>query len=258
MRMRIEHQVAVITGASSGIGAELARQLASLGVRVGVTARREEKLRELTLEIQARGGTAIAEPADAMDIQATRNAIHRLVEQLGPVDLLVANAGIGLSTSPSRFSAESIEQMMRVNVIGAAAAIEAVLPSMLERRRGHLVGISSLAGYRGLPTVGGYSASKAALSSLFESLRVDLRTRGITVTTVHPGYVKTPMTEGSTRSQPFLMDVGPAAAVILRGIAARRREVNFPWPMAALVGLASWLPNPVYDRVARVLLGKHR
>jgi short-subunit dehydrogenase len=113
-----------------------------------------------------------------------------------------------------------------------------------------LVGISSLAAYRGLPGSAGYCATKAGLSALLEGLRVELRRHGIAVTTVHPGFVRTPMTDGAGHPQPFLMNAAPAAAVILRGIAARRREVNFPLPMATLMGLIRHLPNPIYDRAA--------
>jgi short-subunit dehydrogenase len=247
--MRIDSRVAVVTGASSGIGAELARQLAAEGVHVGLTARRAEALESLAAQIRGAGGTVAVAPADAMDPGATKGAIAKLAAELGPIDLLVANAGLGVSTPASGFSAEAVEQMMRVNLIAPAYAVEAVLPQMIERGRGHLVAISSLAGYRGLPGTSGYSASKAGLSALFEGLRVDLRRKGIAVTVVHPGYVRTPMTEGADHPQPFMMEVEPAARIILRGIAARRRYVDFPRPVAAFMGLARVMPAPVYDRL---------
>lgn len=254
--MRIEGRVAVVTGASSGIGAELARQLAAAGLAVGLTARRTEPMEALASEVRSRGGTAAVATADAADVPATRQAIARLADALGPVDLLVANAGMVLETSAASFSATAVEKMLRVNVVGAAAAIEAVLPGMLERGRGHLVGISSLAGSRGLPGISGYSASKAALSTLLEGLRIDLRGRGVAVTAVHPGYVRTPMIEGTEHRRPFVVPVDRAARRILRGIAARRRVVNFPAPMAAAVALGRWLPGPLYEAAARRLLAE--
>jgi short-subunit dehydrogenase len=252
--MRIDSRVAVVTGASSGIGAELARQMAALGVRVGLTARRAEALEALAQEIRAKGGTAAVAPADATDPAALRAAIGGLAGTLGPIDLLIANAGLGLDTPVDRFSAETVEQMVRVNLIAAAYAIEAVLPEMLRSGRGHIVGISSLAGYRGLPGTAGYSATKAGLTALLEGLRVELRGRGIAVTTVHPGYVRTPMTAGAKHPQPFLMEVEPAARVILKGIAARRRDVAFPWPAATFMALVRLMPGMVYDRLAGHLL----
>ncbi len=139
--------------------------------------------------------------------------------------------------------------MVRVNLIGAAYAIEAVLPEMLRRGRGHLVGVSSLAAYRGLPGSSGYCATKAGLSALLEALRPELKPRGIAVTTVHPGFVRTPMTAGAKHPQPFLMDVEPAARIIVRGIEAGRRRIDFPMPMVALMTLVRLMPGPIYDRV---------
>jgi short-subunit dehydrogenase len=252
--MRINAQVAVVTGASSGLGAELARQLAARGVAVGLTARRVEALEALAGEIRSRGGTAAVAPADAADPSATRLAVRTLAEAHGPIDLLIANAGVALPSPGGRFSAESLDGMVRVNLIGAAYAIDAALPAMLERGRGQIVGISSLAAYRGLPGSVGYSASKAGLTALLEGLRAELRPRGIAVTAVHPGFVRTAMTAGSADPQPFLMDVEPAARIILKGIAARRASIAFPRPTAALATLGRWLPAGISDTLARWVL----
>lgn len=247
--MSLAGRVAVITGASSGIGAELARQLAVAGMHVGMTARRADRLDAVAAEIRDRGGTAATAPADAADPEQTRNAIARLADRLGPVDLLVANAGLGLTVSGLAFSACGVERLVRVNLLGAAYAIEAVLPAMLSRGRGQLVGVSSLAAFRGMPGGSGYCASKAGLSKLLESLRTELQPRGIAITVVHPGYVRTPMTADAAHWQPFLMDVEPAVRIIVRGIAAKRREINFPWQLVLLMRLANWLPGSLYDRL---------
>lgn len=249
------YEVAIVTGASSGIGAELALQLAALGVHVGLTARRRDRLEELTGQIQSRGGTAVFAAADAADPEATRQAIHTLHGQLGPVDLLIANAGLGLTRPGSEFSAEEFRQMVAVNLTGAALAIEAVLPEMLERRQGHLVGMSSLAGFRGLPGAAGYCATKAGLNTLLESLRVDLRGTGVDVTTVNPGFVRTPMIAASADRRPFVLEAPEAARRIIRGIQKRRRVVAFPWPMVLAMSLARRLPNALYDRLAGPLVG---
>ena len=243
-------RIAVVTGASSGIGAELARQLADGGFRVGLTARRVEALEALAAEIRDRGAIAAVAPADAADHDATLAAFARLAEELGgPIDLLIANAGLGIGTPVIGFSAAEFERMVRVNLLGTAYAIEAVLPSMLERRRGQIVGISSLAAYQGLPGGSGYGATKAGLSTLLQGLRLQLLPHGIHVTTVHPGYVRTPMTEGASHAQPFLMDAERACRIILKGVRARKRTVDFPWPMAALVRVARLLPGAVFDRL---------
>ncbi|MEW4566483.1 SDR family NAD(P)-dependent oxidoreductase [Tautonia sp. JC769] len=245
---------AIVTGASSGIGAALARQLAGQGVRVGLTARRLDRLEGLAESIRAAGGEAAVAPADAADRRATAGAIARLERELGPIDLLIANAGLGRSSPAVGFSAEVVEEVVRVNLIGAAAAIEGVLPGMLARGHGQIVGISSLAGFRGLPGSSAYCASKAGLSTLLEGLRPDLRRRGVLVTVVHPGFVRTPMTEASRHVQPWMMDADRAAAIILKGIARGRRRVDFPAPTLALMRLVRFLPGSVYDRLApRVL-----
>jgi len=255
--MKFAGEVVAITGASSGLGAEMARQLARAGLRVGLTARRSERLEGLAEAIRAEGGTAAVEPADAADPDATRSALAAIARRLGPIDLLIANAGVAEPTPGDVFPAGAFDRMVRVNLTGPAYAIEAVLPSMVERRRGQIVGISSLAGYRGLPGSAGYSATKAGLSALLEGLRPELRRLGIAVTTVHPGYVRTEMTAGQGHPMPFLMDAEAAARIILRGIAARRSRVDFPRPMAAFLGLVRLLPDFLYDPIAaRVMLGR--
>jgi short-subunit dehydrogenase len=235
----------------------MARQLAGVGLKVGLTARRGDELEGVADSIRAGGGTACVAVADAGDREATRSAFEAIARQLGPVDLLVANAGVGIGTAAEAFSGEAFERMVRVNLIGAGYAIEAVLPEMIRARRGHIVGISSLAAYRGLPGSAGYCATKAGLSALLEGLRPDLRRLDIAVTTVHPGYVRTPMTEPQTNYQPLLMDVEPAVRIILDGIARRRTRVDFPRRMAGLLGLVRLLPDAIYDPlVSRFLRGR--
>jgi short-subunit dehydrogenase len=242
--------VAVVTGASSGLGAEMARQLAKAGWKVGLTARRVEELEAVANSIRQEGGTAVVVLSDAADSESLRQAFRSMVDQLGPVDLLIANAGVGRGTSGRDFSAERFEQMVRVNLISVAYAMEAVLPSMIERGKGQIVGISSLAGFRGLPGSAGYGATKAGLSALLEGLRAELKEYGISVTTVHPGYVRTPMTAGQSNSQPLLMDVDRAVRIILKGVEARRTRVDFPWRMATLVKLVRLLPDSLFDQLA--------
>lgn len=257
--MRGEGKVAVVTGASSGLGAELARQLGTLGWQVGLTARRAVDLGVVAREIREAGGTAEVAPADASDGEATAAAFRLLVRRLGPVDLLIANAGVGLEVSARSFTAERFNQMTQVNLIGPAVALEQVLPAMIERQSGHVVAISSLAAYRGLPGSAGYSATKAGLTALWEGLRPELRRLGIAASVVHPGYVRTPMTAGQLHPQPFLMEADQAARIILRGLERQQPRIDFPGPMVALLQLAKLLPVSLFDPIAaRILLGKHR
>jgi len=250
MARRIDAEAAIITGASSGLGTELAFQLAARGVRVGLTARRRERLEAIAFAIRAQGGTAAVAPADASDGPATRAAIRRLDQAIGPTDLLIANAGVGTRAPGARFSAEAFEHILRVNLTGAAHAIETVLPNMITQRRGTIVGISSLAGLRGLPGTAAYSASKAGLSTLLESLRVDLRGSGLSVITVEPGFLATPMIAGARVPTPWTVDVYDAAEAILQGIARQRRVIHVPWRTFALMKIIQALPRPFYDRLA--------
>jgi short-subunit dehydrogenase len=236
-------QVAVVTGASSGIGRSLAGALAAEGARVGLVARRREALEELAAEIGRAGGTAAAAPADVGERQSVVVAVHELAARLGPVDLLVANAGVGAPTLLEPFNVAEIEKMFRVNTLGVVYAFEAVLPEMLRRGRGHLAAVSSLGAYKGLPGESGYCASKAAVNTFLEGLRIQLRDRGIVVTTICPGFVRTPMTSVNEFHMPFLLEADEAARRIVKALRRRRKVFDFPWPTALLMRLTRWLPD---------------
>lgn len=240
--MSFANRTAVVTGASSGIGRALAVALAARGARVGVTARRADRLADLTREITARGGTAAAAVADVADRSALHAAIRDLEAQLGPTDLLVANAGMSHHTGAAEMNVPQVEEITRVNFFGAVYAIEAVLPGMIQRRCGHVVGISSLAAFKGLPGAAAYCASKAAVNAYLEGLRIELRPSGVAVTTVCPGFVNTPIVANNPK-MPFLMEPDEAARRILRAVARRPGMFSFPWPLALLMKLAKWAPD---------------
>jgi short-subunit dehydrogenase len=247
--MAFANQVAVITGASSGIGWALAKVLAAQHCRVGLVARRLDRLEALAEEIRQAGGWAALAAADVADRTQTLTAIHKVRDQLGPVDLLVANAGVGAPTFLEPMNIEQIESMFRVNVLGVVYAIEAVLPEMLQRRHGHLAAVSSLAAYKGLPGESAYCASKAAVNSYMEGLRVHLRGRGVAVTTICPGFVKTPMTAMNKFHMPWLLEADDAARRIARALRRRVKVYNFPWQLAILMKLTRWLPDWLMARV---------
>jgi short-subunit dehydrogenase len=242
--------VAFVTGASSGLGAGLARKLALEGWAVGLTARRERELAEVAGTIRAAGGEASVHPGDVGDRAAVAGALRACREALGPIDLLVCNAGLSAMTTVDSFRADDVERVLRVNVLGAVYAIEAALPDMLARSAGHLVGVGSLTGYGGLPGTAAYSASKGALHNLFESLRLDLRRRGVAVTFITPGYVRTPLTARNLHHMPFLMDVDDAVERMMGAIRDRRALLSFPWPLAGAVWAGQILPAWLYDRLA--------
>jgi short-subunit dehydrogenase len=241
--MSFANQVVVITGASSGIGWSLAHALAAEGAHVGLVARRLDRLEELAAAIRARGGTVAVAAADVGDRQQTVAAIHQLAAQLGPVDVMVANAGVGAPTLLDPVNVETVEKMVRVNLLGVVYSIEAVLPAMLQRQRGHLAAVSSLAAYKGLPGESGYCCTKAAVNSYMEGLRIQLRTRGIAVTTICPGFVKTPMTDVNHFKMPWLLSADEAARRIVRALRRRRKVFNFPWQTTLLMKITRWMPD---------------
>ncbi|HJT76463.1 MAG TPA: SDR family NAD(P)-dependent oxidoreductase, partial [Gemmataceae bacterium] len=160
-----------------------------------------------------------------------------------PIDLLVANAGVGAPTLLDPMNIGDVEKQFRINTLGVVYAIEAVLPDMLARRRGHLAAVSSLAAYKGLPGESGYCSSKAAVNTYLEGLRIQLRDRGVTVTTVCPGFVRTPMTAVNDFKMPFLLEADEAARRIVRALGRRRKVYNFPWQTTLLMKLLAWLPD---------------
>ena len=226
--MSFAGQVAVVTGASSGIGWALARALAVEGCKLGLVARRREQLADLAAQIEKSGGIVAFAAADIAEREQAIAAIGEIAERLGPVDLLLANAGVGAPTTVEPFNVADVEKMFRVNVLGVVYSLEAVLPRMIERRRGHLAAVSSIAAYKGLPGESGYTSSKAAVNVFMEGLRIQLRGKGIAVTTICPGFVKTPMTEVNAFKMPWLLSADEAARRIVRALKRKRKVYNFP------------------------------
>lgn len=221
----------LITGGSSGIGAHLARELASRGARVGILARREERLRQVTDEILGRGGQAAWAVADVTDGDGLERALDALADALGGVDVVVANAGYAIPEPPHRFKPGRALKLYDVNLLGALRLFDWALPRFLERRSGHLVGIASIAGFLGVTDSGSYCGSKAALRIHLQSLRVSLKRYGIAVTTICPGFVESELTADNAYFMPFLWKTDRAARRISDAIAKRRGEVIFPWQM---------------------------
>jgi NADP-dependent 3-hydroxy acid dehydrogenase YdfG len=239
--------VTLVTGASSGIGRSLARRIAAHGDPVAVLARRRELLDELVDEIERAGGRALALACDVTDCAAVAAAVREVERRLGPVECLVANAGGGEPTFVDRFRAAEIEATLRLNVVGVANCVEAVLPGMLARGAGQLVATGSLAGEHGLPTGAAYSAAKAALRNLMESLRIDLRGRGIAVTLIAPGPVR--LKRKSKKGRLLSVDLEAATARMHRAILRRAPYLAFPRVPALGIALVRALPIGIADRL---------
>jgi NAD(P)-dependent dehydrogenase (short-subunit alcohol dehydrogenase family) len=233
-------QVILITGAGSGIGRRLALTLAGEAASIAAVDLRPEGLAALAAELA--GKPFASAVADVTNPDAIRSAVAQVSERLGPVDVLVANAGIGIETSAQNYRAEDFEAVIRVNLIGVSNSIAAVLPQMLRRRQGHIVALSSLASYRGLPRMAAYCASKAGVNALMDSLRVDLQGQGIALTTICPGWIRTPLTTNITAPMPDMLEVEDAVQRIVKAMRQRRLQVAFPSSSAFKVRLLRWLP----------------
>lgn len=246
--MSLRGKVAVITGAASGMGRALCHELAQEGLRLGLLDRNAEGLASLETELKQRGTVCCRAVADVSDRLAVRSAINALITQLGPLDLFVTCAGITGATFVDDLAVEQTEAILRVNLLGVIYTIDAILPDMLARQRGHIVALASLAGCRGMPFSAAYSASKAALMTYLESLRPALRRRGIAVTTVLPGFVRTPLMANAPVQPPMaMMEPEEAARHILRAIRRRSRVYAFPLSTRLLLTLLRWLPPWLYD-----------
>lgn len=245
------NKVVMITGASSGIGRGLALEIARRGAKLGLVARRVEVIEEVVREIESAKGTAVALPADVQAVDAVSAAADSLRASFGPIDVLIANAGIGPTRDAANFSAAEVSDVMNVNIIGASNSVAAVIPQMVARASGQLVAISSLAAYRGLPRSAAYCASKAAVSAFFESLRLDLGPRGIDVTIIHPGFIRTPLTGGRAAQMPYLMELDDAVGKMVRAIEKRRKQYSFPWQLATIVRAGMIMPIWMYDKISR-------
>jgi short-subunit dehydrogenase len=254
-------QVALITGAGSGLGRQLALLLATDGLAIAAVDVRTEGLQTLGKELEAKGTRVAWEVADVTDPVALQKAVSTLETRLGPVDLLIASAGIGQETSALAFDATAFAANIGVNLLGVANSAAAVLPGMLARGRGHLVAISSLASYRGLPLMAGYCASKSGVNALMEALRIEIGPRGICTSTVCPGWIRTPMTERLALKESAMLDVDDAARRVVRAIRKRRAFTAFPRSTRSLVAVMRWLPAGLSDwmlrRVSRAV-DKHR
>jgi short-subunit dehydrogenase len=239
----------LITGASSGIGASLAVRLARHGGHIALLARRRERLDEVAARVRAEGGEPLVVLADVVDRDSVARAYREVVSAQGPVDVAFLNAGVGDATRLAKFDARRVREVFEVNVFGVANWLEALLPDLIARGRGVIAVTSSLVASIGLPGSSVYAASKAAVSTMLESLRIEATRAGLQLTIVEPGFVKSEMTEKNRFKMPFLMEADEAARIIADEVADGSPLVRFPWPMKLAVKLMSELPPALFDRV---------
>jgi short-subunit dehydrogenase len=241
-----------ITGAGTGIGRALALELSARGGTIAASARTAADLGSLSAE--ATGGAIHPYPLDVTDSDAVARVAEAIEHDLGPPDLFVLNAGTHAEVTAADFDLAAVRRVIDTNVMGTANCLAAILPGIVARRRGHVALVASVAGYRGLPSAGAYSASKAALIALGEALKPELEKAGADLSIVNPGFVDTPLTRRNTFPMPFMIEPEAAARHIADGLAKRRAEIVFPWQMAVLMKLLRLLPYGLFYAVTRRLV----
>lgn len=247
-------KTAWITGASSGIGLELARLLDGSVEHVAVSARSRDKLEALAKD----SGTIASYPLDVTDAQAVRDCVDKIESRGGPIELAVLNAGTWKLMDADELDLEAVRAGVEVNFMGVMHGINALLPGMLKRGRGHIAIVASVAGYRGLPRSIAYGPTKAALINLAETLNGELAPRGITVSVVNPGFVDTPMTRDNPFPMPGIIQAEEAAQELLKGLERRKYEIIFPRGFVYGVKVLRLLPNWLYFWVVRNFILKQQ
>ena len=241
-----------ITGASSGIGAALARRLDGRGARIAISARSGEKLTSLA----DAGQDLQAMPLDVTDAGAVKGAAADIEAATGGIDLAVLNAGTWDLGLIEALDAGAFRRGMDVNYMGVLHGIQAVLPGMLARGRGHIAIVSSVAGYRGLPKAGAYGPTKAALINLAETLHCEVSGRGVTVSLINPGFVDTPLTADNPFPMPGLITAEAAALAMEKGLMRGRFEIAFPWGFTRAMKALRVVPNGVFFWLVRRFMFK--
>jgi len=237
----------VISGASSGLGMALARHYLDRGAIVAAIARRGQLLQDLAAEFP---GRVQCYALDVRDTNAMQRAANDYIARFGCPEVVIANAGVSTGTlTEYAEDIDAFQQVMDINVIGMVKTFQPFVVAMRKAQAGTLVGIASVAGFRGLPGAGAYSASKAAAITYLESLRVELHDSGVKVVTICPGYIRTPMTAINTYRMPFILDAGEAARRMARAIERKTSFTVIPWQMGLIGHVLNCLPRWIFDRL---------
>lgn len=249
----------IITGASDGIGKALALEFSRRGFNLGLLARRENLLQEVKAECLKSGApSAFIAAVDVCDEKAFEAALTSLDESLSGADIFVANAGVGSRSSNKTDAWEIVKKTMQVNAMAAIHGIEFMKVKFVARGKGTLSGVSSVAGARGLPQSGSYSASKAALTTHLESLRLDLKAFGVSVVTIAPGFIATAMTAANKEQMPFLGTPEKSAKVFADALIAKKGWVVYPYPFIVLHLILQMMPRWFFDLVIPRMFARKR
>lgn len=247
--MNFNNSVVLITGASSGIGYQLAKDLVKQGAKVALLSRRLELLHKLAEELKDLTLVHIYK-CDVTNKVEVAETISKVKKDFGKIDIAILNSGVAFRSSVLQYKSEDAEITFNTNVLGAVYCIEQLLPDFISEKRGVIVGISSLGDGKGFPKSGFYSASKAALTILLESLRIELKKFNVKVVTVKPGFVKTAMTDKNEFEMPFLISLDEGSKMIIDGLKKDKRIIEFPWQTTIGAKILRMIPTKWFEAFA--------
>lgn len=247
--MEFKNSVILITGASSGIGYQLTKDLANEGAQLALLSRREDLLKSLVEELSKKTKIKYYK-CDVTIKNEVKEIISKIKNDFGKVDIAILNSGVGYTSSVLDYNSTDAEKTFNTNVLGAVYCIEQLLPEFVSEKRGVIVGISSLGDGKGFPKSGFYSASKAALTIILESLRIELKKYNVKVITVKPGFVKTPMTDKNSFKMPYLMSVEEGSKILIDGLKKDKRIIEFPWQTTIGAKILRMMPTKWFEAIA--------
>lgn len=248
--------LAWITGASRGIGRALAIELASNGWKVAASGRNLDELNSLLNEDKEYSGKIYIYPFDTTDEEMAKEVLTRIENEHGPISLAILNAGTHNPVNGTSLEIKNIKRVINTNLMGTVNCLVPTLENFVDRRVGHLAVMTSLAGYRGLPTASAYGATKAALINMCEALRVEVEKSGVVISIISPGFVRTALTDLNSFPMPFLMEPEEAARRIIRGLESRRFEIAFPRRFYFFMKILRILPYTLFFFITRRLISK--
>ena len=241
-----------ITGAGKGIGRALSKLMVKEGWVVAATSRTKEDLLSLVNECPL--DTVIPFPLDVSNHKKTISTVRAIEKTLGQIDLVILNAGTHTPVPATNFSVEQIRNLMEINFMGIVHGLSEVIPKFIKEKRGHIVVVASLAGYRGLPSASAYGASKAAIINMCEALRPELLEHNVRLSLINPGFVETPLTDKNDFEMPFIISAEEAAKRILAGIGSKKFEIAFPKRLVFPMTLLKFLPDSLFFALTKKML----
>lgn len=247
--MILKDKVVLLTGASSGIGYQLAKDFANEGAKLALLSRRLDILEKLSQALDKKTFVRVYK-CDVTIKQQVHETVVQIKKDFGKIDIAILNSGVGVNSSALDYNSDAAEKVFNTNVLGVIYFIEQLIPDFISEKRGAIVGLSSLGDGKGFPKSGFYSASKAALTILLESLRIELKKFNVKVVTVKPGFIKTPMTDKNKFKMPFLMNVEKASLIIINGLKKDKRIIEFPWQTTIGAKILRMIPTKWFEAFA--------